>query len=148
MNYTADTITPSIATTFAQRIRTNFGVGNGFVWRKGREMCTYSDWDKGYQLQLLCRSEANGRALVEQVLDIQADSPDWANFEHKVNGEPGNSFPPVPPIERVYGQNRRLPRRRPVADVRFRYAQLNVPGLQNPINLFDESGVLANPLIS
>lgn len=148
MNHDMTTITEPIAQTYANRIKTNFASGNGFVWRKGRESCSYSDWSKGYQLQLLCRSEAEGRRVTEQILDIQQDSPDWAYFNHEVNGEPAQAFPAVPSLERVYGKSRRLSRIRPVADVRFQWAKLLVHGLQNPIILVDRSGTLLNPLAS
>lgn len=148
MDHDASTITEPIALTYANRLRTNFAAGNGFVWKKGRELCSYTHWEKGYQLQLLCRSEAEGRRVVEQVLDIQQDTPNWAYFNHEVNAEPAEIYPTVPELDRVYGKNRRLPRNRPVADVRFQWAKLFVHGLQNPIILADRSGILTNALAS
>lgn len=148
MDHDVSTITESIALTYANRIKTNFATGGGFVWKKGRELCSYTHWEKGYQLQLLCRSEAEGRRVVEQVLDIQQDTPNWAYFNHEVNAEPAAAYPTVPDLERVYGKTRRLARIRPVADVRFQWAKLFVHGLQNPIVLVDRSGILSNALAS
>lgn len=148
MSHTAETITPAIAQTFATRVKSNFALGNGYIWKKGREMYSYTDWEKGYQLQLLTRNETDARDLVNQVLDIQTDTPDWKNFNSSENAEPAGSFPPVPELEYIYGSTRRLPRRRPVADVRFQYAVLVVPGLAYPITLVDRSGVLPAPLVS
>ena len=148
MNHTPSTINPSVAQTYAQRIRSTFLTGGGFVWKKGKNMYTYSDWDKGYQLQLLCRTEAEGRRVTEAVLDIQNDTPEWAYFNEKVNSEPAEAFPTIPDIDLVYGQSRRQPRRRPVADVRFQYASLEVLGVPNPIILVDRTGVLPTPLVS
>lgn len=146
MNHTSSSINPSVATTYANRIRTNFGNGGGFVWRKGRLMVSYSDWSKGYQLQLLCRSETEGREVINRVLDIQNDTPQWKYCNVSENEESGSAYPPVPELELVYGNSRRMPRRRPVADVRFQYATLNVHGLQNPVVLFDRSGIWSNAL--
>lgn len=148
MDHTPGTITEAIARTYATRIKTAFSAGSGFVWKKGKTMCSYSDWAKGYQFQLLCRTEAEGRRVTEQVLDIQNDSPDWANFNVKENGEPSQAFPIVPELERVYGENRRQPRRRPIADVRFQTALLDVLGVPAPITLVDRSGVYSKPLVS
>lgn len=111
-------------------------------------MCTYTDWEKGYQLQLLSRSEAEGRRVVEQVLDIQQDSPDWSYFNTKENAEPSQAFPTVPGRERVYGELRRQPRRRPIAEVRFQMALLHVIGVPAPVVLTDRSGTYPNPLVS
>ncbi|EKV01617.1 hypothetical protein Lepto7375DRAFT_3790 [Leptolyngbya sp. PCC 7375] len=148
MDHDASTITEPIALTYANRIKTNFVTGGGFIWKKGRELCSYTDWNKGYQLQLLCRAEAEGRRVVEQVLDIQNDTPNWAYFNHEVSAEPAAAYPTVPDIERVYGKNRRISRVRPVADVRFQWAKLHIHGLQNPIILVDRSGLLLNSLAS
>lgn len=148
MDHTPETITPAIAQTYAQRIKSNFETGGGFVWKKGRNMYSYSDWDKGYQLQLLCRNDAEARRIVDAVLDVQTDTPEWAYFNEKVNAEPASAFPTVPEIDRAYGEQRRQPRRRPVADVRFQYASLEVLGVANPIILVDRTGVLPMSLVS
>lgn len=148
MDHDPSSLTPAIAQTFANRVKSLFGVGSGFVWKKGREMCSYSDWAKGYQLQLLCRSESEGRRIVEQVLDIQQDSPKWEMFEHKQNAEPATAFPTIPGRERIYGEVRREPRLRPVADVRFKYSTLHIEGVPNPIVLVDKTGVMPPALVS
>ncbi|MEM6353588.1 MAG: hypothetical protein AAF766_22790 [Cyanobacteria bacterium P01_D01_bin.14] len=148
MNHTPETITPAIAQTYAQRIRANFETGGGFVWKKGRNMYSYSDWDKGYQLQLLSRSEAEARRIVDAVLGVQNHTPEWSYFNEKINAEPASAFPTIPEIDRAYGEQRRQPRRRPVADVRFQYASLEVLGVANPVILVDRTGVLPTALVS
>lgn len=148
MDYDPSTITPQNILPFAQRIKATFALGNGFVWKKGKEMFSYSDWDKGYQLQLLCRNESEARRVIGSVLDIQNDMPDWTNFNICTNGQPSESYPIVPDRERIFGETRREPRARPIADVRFQYADLSVSGLANPVLLVDRSGVFTNPLVS
>lgn len=148
MDYDQSTITEAIARTFATRVRSAFAAGSGFVWKKGKLMCTYTDWEKGYQLQLLCRTEAEGRRVVEQVLDIQQDSPDWQYFNTKENAEPSQAFPTIPETDRIYGATRRQPRRRPIADVRFQMALMHVIGVPAPVPLVDRSGTYPNPLVS
>ena len=148
MDHSSDSINEVIAKTYATRIKSLFAAGGGFVWRKGKLMCSYSDWDKGYQLQLLCRNEAEGRRVVEQVLDIQSHSPEWEFFNVIENAEPTQSYPTVPAQERIYGQTRRAPRIRPIADVRFQYAELKVNGLPRGVILVDRSNVLAPALVT
>jgi hypothetical protein len=118
------------------------------VWRKGKTMCSYSDWDKGYQLQLLCRDATEGRRIVEQILDIQNDTPEWSYFNTTNNAEPSQAFPTIPNIDRAYGANRRQPRRRPIADIRFQFAQLHVLGVPTPLTLVDRTSTFPNPLVS
>jgi hypothetical protein len=70
---THETISMSKANSLAQKIKTEFATGQGYVWQKGRSVLAYTDKVKQYKLQLLCRSESVGRALVSKVLDIQND---------------------------------------------------------------------------
>jgi len=148
MDHTSSTINETIAKTYATRIKTAFGPGSGFVWRKGKVMCSYSDWDRGYQLQLLCRNEAEGRRVIEQVLDIQNHSPEWSYLNVSENAAASQAYPTVPPQERIFGKTRKAPRRRPIADVRFQSAELRVSGLGEGIVLFDRSKVLGTALVS
>ena len=130
MEHTSDSITPLEVNTYRQKIELRFSNNGGFVWKKGKILCSYSDWGKGYQLQLLCRTVTEGRRVVEQVLDLQSDTPDWSFFNSEENEEPTVAYPTIPERVRIYGENRRLPRRRPIADVRFQFARLNIWGFR------------------
>lgn len=148
MNYTNETLTPPIAQGLAQRVRSAFGnSGQGYIWRKGKTMASYSDWGRGYQLQLLVRNETDARALVENVLDIQNHSPDWSKLNISQNEEPATAYPTIPETDFIYGETRRLPRRRPVADCRFQFALLHIHGIKSPIVLYDRSYTYQTALI-
>ncbi|MBD2259910.1 hypothetical protein [Pseudanabaena sp. FACHB-2040] len=148
MNHTSETITPAIANQMANRIQVNFGTGGGYIWRKGKHMMSYIDRNKGYQLQLLVRNEGDGRQLIDRVLDLQTDTPNWSKAQYKENLEPVEAYPTLPDRERVYGEVRRLPRKRPIADVRFQFAVLHVWGLTNPVPLVDRTGLWPSALAS
>ena len=148
MDHETDTITPAIAQTYANRIETNFGVGGGFLWRKGRVMCTYTDRERGYKLQILARNDGTARDLIDRVLDVQNHTPDWSKLNVSENQNAAAAFPPLPPNDRIYGKQRRLPRSRPIADVRFQASYLNVHGLTNPQVLYDRTGLYPSALVS
>lgn len=147
MQHTSESITPAIAATYANRIKSEFAGGGGYVWQKGRTMLSYYDREKGYALKVLCRNKSDGRAVISKALDIQNHTPDWKLCKVNENEEPGAAYPAVPQNERIYGKNRRPPRSRPVGDVRFQYALLHVHGLQNPVCLVDRSGTWPDPLV-
>lgn len=147
MNEESDTLSMSKVQTFANKVKSAFATPS-FVWRKGKELFSYTDWKKGYQLQLLCRSVTEAKTVVEQVLDIQGDSPDWKKLAINSNAEPASAYPTIPQSEHILGKTRKLPRRRPIADVRFQYALLHVHGLPNSICLVDRSGTYSNPLVN
>lgn len=148
MDYDSDTITPPIAETFANRVELNFFNGGGYLWRKGRLMCSYTDRARGYQFQILSRSDTVARELVERALDVQNHTPDWKFFRVSQTQNEAERYPVIPPNERIYGEIRRTPRRRPVADVRFQFAFLDVHGLTNPVPLVDRSGLFPSALVS
>lgn len=147
-NHTHETITPAIAQQFATRIDTSFATGAGRVWRKGKDMASYTDKARGYQLQLLSRSEADARILIESILDIQQDTPDWSKMNYSSNQEEMTAYPTLPPVDFIYGDSRRLPRKRPIADVRFMSAFLHVWGMPNPIVLVDRTGAHSTALVA
>lgn len=148
MNHDSSSVTEAIAQQYGTRIRSTFGAANGLIWRKGKVMTTYTDWSKGYQLQLLVRSKAEGRSLVENVLDIQQDTPDWKHFNSNENEEPAEAYPTIPETDYIFGETRRTPRRRPIADVRFQYALLHLHGAPHPIVLYDRSFTFSNALVA
>lgn len=140
-------ITKSQAEVFATRVKLAFGAGGaGYLWRKGKDMATYTDWAKGYQLQILTRSEAEAREVITKVLDIQNDAPNWAKLNYSENADPAEAYPTIPDRELIYGELRRLPRKRPVADCRFQYALLHLHGVAAPIVLYDRSYTYAAAL--
>lgn len=148
MQYQYDQITPAIAQTLAQRINSNFNLGPGYVWRKGRVMVSYTDRGRGYQLQLLSRTENDGLQLINQVLDINNHTPDLTLCNVTENQLETAAYPVIPPTDVIYGESRRLPRRRPIADVRFQYAVLHVWGLVHPIPLVDRTGLWPSALVA
>ncbi len=147
MDETVETMTQAKATQLANRVKTAMGTGGGFVWKKGKAMATYADWDKGYQLQLFTPNKVEAKRLIEQILDIQQHTPNWNYLNYEENDDPNDAYPTIPPTQIILGKSRRLARRRPRADVRFQYAVLTLAGLPNPIALYDRSGRYPDPLV-
>ena len=136
------------AKSYATKIKSTFATGNGFVWRKGREMWNYTDWYKGYQLQILAIGEAEAKEVISAVLGIQGHAPDWDSLSRSMAASPSTAYPTSPGTVTTVGKTVRLPRRRPVANVRFRYATLNLHTLARPLLLIDKTGLLDNALIN
>jgi hypothetical protein len=146
-NESYDTITEQEVRQYAQKIKTAFASNNGFVWRKGKVMVTYTDRQRGYKLQMLCRTKQEGKRVIEQVLGIQDHAPDWKFMNVSENEEPTARYPSMPRSERILNKTRRMPRARPIADVRFRYALMHVHGLPHPIVLVDSSDIFRRPVV-
>lgn len=141
-----NTISKTFIESLANKVKTSFAAPS-FVWKKGKELYCYAEWKKGYQLQLLCRDETEAKRVIEQVLDIQSHSPNWKHLTKSEAAQPATKYPTIPGNVTVLGKSRRLPRQRPIADVRFIYATLHIHELPNPVVLIDRSGLYQNPVV-
>lgn len=132
------------AKALAEKIKSKF-VTPLFTWRKGKVIASYLDKVKGYDFRLRVLDEGEARKLIEQVMDLQNHSPDWERLTMHFSK---NTFPENPDKEMIYGEMRKLPRRRPVEDIKFRYAELHIHGIPQAITLIDTTGRRGSPLIS
>lgn len=146
MGYESSTITQEVIENLSENIKNLFAEGGRFIWKKGKYMFTYNDWDRGYQFQLLVRDEAEGRKLVTQILAIQNDEPEWKKAGINTNQDIMDAYPTVPPTVEILGKNYRQSRNRPIADVAFRYALLHLHGVTKAIPLVDTTGRFLLPI--
>lgn len=145
INETRETITEANAKVIANKIKNLFGTANGFTWKKGREYWTYKDLSKGYDFRVYAWNETEAKKIIEQVMDIQSHTPDWEKYLEGTTKK--KTFRTVPLSSRIYGKVRREARERPIATVRFKYAELKIHGLTNDVQLFDRTGFRHNPLV-
>lgn len=147
MNHDSESITEPYLKSLANQIKSEFGQGNGFVWKKGKTNAAYTNKDNGFQLRVLCRSMAEGERVIKAALSITNIPFESDRISEINNGNPTSAYPTVPGTIRILGKTRKRPRKRPIADVRFQYALLHVHGLPNPICLVDRTGTFRNPLV-
>jgi hypothetical protein len=145
MTETETSLTEIKLKSYAQKIKSLF-CNPAFKWKKGKNMYTYSDWEKGYQFQLLCWDKTQAKKIIEQVLDIQSHTPSWKFLNESQNEEPVTSFPTIPSQKVILGKTRKSPRRRPVATVVFQYAVCHIHGLPNPVCLVDRTNTYPKPI--
>ena len=148
MDETPTSITEAKLRTIAQRIKSIFGTAGGYRWKKGKSMASYTDTGKGFQFQLLCRNATDARSLITDILAIQSESPDWMKMNYKENQAEAEAFPALPGVQSILGQSLRKPRRRPIAEVRFRYAWAFIPGREKPVPLVDLTGTRQGTLVA
>lgn len=146
MNETSTSITKTELQRYATKIKSLFATPKKFIWRKGRLSTSYTDVDRGYRLKLLVRDEAEAKRIIEQVLDIQGHTPDWKNLNKNANAEELERYPNNPGTQTILGKSTQKPKYRPVEDVFFRYATINIHGLGRGINLVDTTFTRANAL--
>jgi hypothetical protein len=136
MDETTQSFSRSNATTLANKIKSVFGEGGGYVWSKGKTMYSYSDWELGYQFQLLCKTATEAKRIIASVMSIQAHTPDFKNFNEIKNDQEAIKYPTNPGTQIVMGETISKFQFRPVVDVRFRYAYVRLDGVIKPVNLY------------
>lgn len=148
MNETSETISKGELTNIARKIKDTFGANGGYVWSKGKELYTYAEWDKGYQLQTLARSKNQAADLVTKVLSLQGHTPQWKYFTRTENSVEFEAYPEIPQKKTMLGEEYELPTVRPLVDVRFIYAEAKIHRLVPPVVLYDRRSKKPGALVS
>lgn len=140
MSENSESLTNSKLNNLANKINSAFGQGNGYVWRKGKELYSYKDKVNGHQFRILARNESDAVEIVQKLLSIVDVSYDAELLTKNEAINPTSAFPTIPPNQTILGKVLRQPRKRPIADVRFMYASIKIWGLGEPKILVDKSG--------
>jgi hypothetical protein len=147
MNESSQTLSSSDLINLANKIKAEFGSANGFLWRKGKSLYHYEDSKLGYKFQLLANSETEAKRVISSTMELRAHTPNWALLSFGGSVEPSVTYPTVPPTETILAKPRKMPRKRPIATVRFQYALLHVHGIPRPICLYDRTHFLPTALV-
>lgn len=147
MDETTQTISKANATMIATQIKNVFGSNSGFVWKKGKTMYTYTDWEKGYQFQLLCKTPTEAKRIIRSTLSLQNHAPIWKYFNTVENDEELIKYPEEPGTQVIMGEVVPIPKERPLVDVRFQYGYIKLDGVKEPINLYDRRSKLPRTLV-
>ncbi len=137
INETSTTMTEAKAKVLATKIKNEFALNNGYIWKKGKISCIYRDKEHGLKLNIYSLSEAEGKEIINKVLDLIEVS--YNNDYLKVTEPKRNSENNPTTSKLIYGKLRKDTRWRPTANVRFTYAVLSIHGMQNRIILVDRT---------
>lgn len=138
MNQDTETMTMDFVTQLANKVKGKFG-NPPLQWNKGKLLYSYTDWDKGYQLQLLVTSESEALRIIEQVLDLQGHSVDREKVQQARNLAPEKAYDETPKKKNILGKLVEPPTKRKECKVKFVYAQMFLEGNLHPVTLYDRS---------
>lgn len=145
---TSESFTKAEATIIANKIKTLFNSGDvPFFWKRGKEVASYIDQNKGYYFKLYVFDETNAKKVIEQVLDIRSHTPDWKLLTIGKNTESSAVYPTIPPTKTILGKVTRQPRKRPVGTVRFSHAIVHIYGRPEPLVLYDPDKLYQDSLV-
>lgn len=134
INETSESLTPAKNKIRAERIKRLFTNPTRFIWHKGKLKFTYQDYKNGYYFRLLATNETEAKRVIKQVLDIENKTPNWDKLS---TNTPERQSTTTQQTKLIYGENRKVPRWRPVADVPFVRATMKIHGIPKPVPLVD-----------
>ncbi len=144
MESTPKSILKREALLYAERVRSKFATPP-FIWRKGKIMRSYTDWDRGVQFQVLCLNEAEGDRLIHQMLEMLRVPFEVEYLSNHSAAVPSIAYPDNPGKEIVLEEPVESLVRRPVIDVTYRYTILDC-GLKQEV-LHDLTGKMGPALL-
>ncbi|MEG4294219.1 hypothetical protein Q5692_35695 [Microcoleus sp. C2C3] len=140
MDQTETSLTRADLNRYATKIQNVFGSQGGKIWKRGKDMASYTDWERGYQLQLLVRSKSDGEELIKNFLSIQDAPFAKKKYFYNENQDWLNAYPTNPGEEIILGKEIKKARKRPITQIRFESAWLSLGSVRRPIYLIDLSG--------
>ena len=132
MDETSETLTQAKVDQLKHRIPIQFP--RNYQFKTGRYKMSYRDKTKGYELVITPHSTAIGEKLIEKVLAIGSDTPDWEKMS--VSQAPRRNYDATQRV-RILNESHTLPHRRAIADLILKRVVLKVHGGLADIPLYE-----------
>jgi hypothetical protein len=145
---TSTSLTQAKLLNLANKIKTEFAASNGYRFHKGKELWTYKEPEKGYNLQIYAFSETEARELISKILSIQTDTISNRYLIGHINEGQSEAYPINPGTQSILGKVQKKARLRPVGYVRFQYALIHIHNLPNPVPLVDRTYRFLDPIVN
>ena len=126
--------------TMARKIASEF---KGYKLERGVIKASYYDKAKSYHLTYFAKSEASAKDFFTKVLSLQSDSFESENF---TIAERRASFT-SDQYKTINAKRVKMPRKRPVADIKFYGSNLKIHGIPQPRCLVDAGCGGSNPIV-
>ena len=136
---TSTTITKAKLTTIANKIKTQFGSGSGYLFKKGRKIVAYNKPSDGYKFFIRARDLTEAKNLIREICAINNHSLNAELLRITETDDEIDAFPYNPGSQNILGKRRTKPRRRPMTTVRFRYAYATIAGWGMPVYLYSKN---------
>ena len=128
---------------YARKIKEQFATPDLFVWSKGKEILSYKNRWQGFDGQWwLCRNEAAGMNLLKRLLGVLDLTIDTSRTRMSTALDEAAAFPMNPPDITVLGQTVKQQKKRPLIDVTFWRAEIQLAKLPTPIALVERAAIV------
>jgi hypothetical protein len=147
VNETSTTITKTELTRIANNIKTQFGSGGGYKFKKGRKTVWYRKPSEGYQFYLAARDLATGKELIRDIVTMNGHTLDTKLLKVSEVDDEADAFPYNPGFQTILGKRKPRPRSRPMTTVRFRSAYATIAGWNGTVPLYSRDFYYPDSLV-
>jgi hypothetical protein len=144
MKVDPSTVTLKQLQDLAKKIHSKFN-----TWKilTGKNAYNYVHWEQGVQLQqMYFKDIAEAKRLVEAILDITGQAPDWEYMNIDTSAEPEERYPEIPDKYVLAGKSVRTYQQRPYGTVSFIKAYILFPHISRYEFLCDADGNIIKDL--
>lgn len=147
VNKSSTTITKADLTAIANKIKSKFG-GNGYIFKKGRKIVSYRQKSQGYEFLIRAKTLNDGKELIRDILQINGDSIESGLLKLSEVDNEAEVFPYNPGTQTILGKKYSKIRKRPLTNVRFKYAYASIYGVKKPVYLYSRTYSIPDPLVN
>lgn len=101
---TSTTLTRTECLRLAERVKAELCSGNGFKFKRGKELYTYKDVEHGLDYQLYVWDKATAKDVIEKCNSVLELPHNWSNLFSHVPEEPTENYPTNPGTQRILGE--------------------------------------------
>jgi hypothetical protein len=132
---TGDKLTKADLENYAKAIATELGGDKPFVWEKGKMICSYRNRKQGFEGWYAVKSKAAGVALISKILAILKLPVDKTKIHYGETDDAAKAYPDTAAKATILGEEVSLPLQRPLVNVRFQSAEIQLPTIKKTIPL-------------
>ncbi|WP_346291609.1 hypothetical protein [Sphaerothrix gracilis] len=132
MNATAESFSSAEKTRVTNAINQQFPIS--YKFKTGRLKLSYKDKQHGLELVVAPYTKAEGLDFIKRILDVRPEVP--FNEEFLSESVSGKNFNKVE-RKQILGKQYQLPKRRPIATVKLKRADLHLHGMMKPVILLE-----------
>lgn len=112
----------------------------GFVIKKGKLTCSYKNLEQGYDTWTYVRTRAEGTRIMIALISVLGHTLDRKFLKFTETDDEVGAYPIIPELITAFGEQFKTRRQRPIAETKFTYATIFLPGLTEPLGLVDSAG--------
>lgn len=147
VNESSTSITKNELRNIGNRIKLVLCSGNGYKYKRGKELCTYKDPENGLNFQLYVWDKNTAKEVITKILDVFNLSPQWEKFFSHVPENASQAYPTNPGKKQILGEEENADRVRPVGWVRFDEASCYLNGRKYEVLLIQRTNSKIGALV-